>query len=425
MQTKKAQISTWGLIMVVLGSTIGSGIFSTPSTIASEVSSEGWIYAVWSIGGLITLSGAIIYARLAKEFHGAGGVYLYLKEAYGNAVAFLYGWSILTVITSGAVAAITIVAVDYVKVFYSLTDNQSLVLGASIILFHCLVHSRGVRIGELFVNTLSGAKFLGLLAVIVSGLFFLPAADISALATPDFSPSAGALSVALVAVLWSFGGFQHASFLSGETKSSETSVPKAMIIGTLLVTSIYMLINFALIRVLGVDTLMGSEKPVADVLAVGSEIAGKLVAILVIISTFGAGFVFTMSAPRIYEQMGTDGVFFSFLAKRHKRFNTPANAIMTQSLWSIVLLGFWGTFKALITYSTFLDWVFLGMAGFSILLLMRKSKFHLGYTIAAILFSVAVLGFLVAVLIEGPEQAYYGLGLLIVGFITYLFFKGK
>ena len=198
-----------------------------------------------------------------------------------------------------------------------------------------------------------------------------------------------------------------------------------MIIGTLLVTSIYMLINFALIRVLGVDTLMGSEKPVADVLAVGSEIAGKLVAILVIISTFGAGFVFTMSAPRIYEQMGKDGVFFSFLAKRHKRFNTPANAIMTQSLWSIVLLGFWGTFKALITYSTFLDWVFLGMAGFSILLLMRKSKFHLGYTIAAILFSVAVLGFLVAVLIEGPEQAYYGLGLLIVGFITYLFFKGK
>jgi len=425
MQTKKAHISTWGLIMVVLGSTIGSGIFSTPSAIASEVPSEGWIYAVWTIGGLITLSGAIIYARLAKEFRGAGGVYLYLKEAYGNAVAFLYGWSILTVITSGAVAAITIVAVDYVKVFYSLTDNQSLILGASIILFHGLVHSRGVRIGELFVNTLSGAKFLGLLAVIVSGLFFLPAADVSALTAADFTPNAGALSVALVAVLWSFGGFQHASFLSGETKSSETSVPKAMIIGTLLVTAIYMLINFALIRVLGVDTLMESDKPVADVLAVGSEMAGKLVAILVIISTFGAGFVFTMSAPRIYEQMGKDGVFFSFLAKRHKRFNTPANAIMIQSLWSIILLGFWGTFKALITYSTFLDWVFLGMAGFSILLLMRKSKFHLGYTIAAILFSFAVLGFLVAVLIEGPEQAYYGLGLLVVGFITYLFFKGK
>ena len=425
MQNKRFTISTWGLIMIVLGSTIGSGIFSTPSAIASEASSEKWIYIVWFIGGFISISGAIIFAKLAQEFKGAGGIYLYLKQAYGNAVAFLYGWCTLTVITSGAVAAITIVAVDYINVFYTLTSKQSLLLGSCIILFHGLVHSRGVKVGELFINILSGAKFIGLIIIIVSGLFLLPEATAAPNYAIDYTPSIGSISIALVAVLWSFSGFQHVSFLAGETESSGRSVAKAMVIGTIIVTAIYLFINYALIRVLGLESLISSEKPVADALSIGSAAAGKLVTILVIISTFGAGFVFTMSAPRIYEEMGNDGVFFKFLSKRHSRYHTPANAIMTQTIWSILLLCFWGTFKALITYSTFLDWVFLGMAGFSALFLLNRTALSLVHRIATVVFSIAVLFFLGAVLIEGPEQAYYGLGLLLIGLIVYYLFRKK
>ena len=423
MQKRKAYISTWGLIMVVLGSTIGSGIFSTPAVIAKEVPSANWIYFAWIIGGVITLCGAIIYAELAKLFKGSGGVYLYLKEVYGKFVAFLYGWSILTVITSGAIAAITIVTVDYIGVFVALNKWQSLGLGAGIIAFHGFVHSRGVKIGELFITLLSGSKFLGLIAIVIAALFFLPATTDKQSITEQFSPTIGGLSVALVAVLWSFGGFQHASFLAGESDQQKNSVPKAMIIGTLAVTAIYMLINYAIIRVLGIDQLTVSTKPVADVLAVGSAIASKLVAILVIVSTFGAGFVFTMSAPRIYEVMGNDGVFFRFLAKRHAKYGTPANAILLQSFWSIVLLLFWGTFNALITYSTFLDWVFLGLAGFSVFLIAKQRKIAFHYLFASGVFSLAVAGFLFAVIIEGPEQVYYGLGLLVIGSIVYLLFR--
>jgi basic amino acid/polyamine antiporter, APA family len=422
---RKQEITLLGLVMVVLGSTIGSGIFSTPSTIAQDLPYEGWIYLVWVIGGLITLSGAVLYARLAREYSGPGGVYLFLRKAYGKPMAFLYGWSILTVITSGAVSAITLVTVDYLRVFIELSEFQAFLLAAGIVLFHGLVHSRGVKIGEMVLNGLTVSKFLGLLAVIGFGLFFIPAHVSIADSNVTDSVEIGGFAVALVAVLWSFGGFQHASFLAGESKNAAWAVPRAMIIGTLLVTAVYLLINFALIQGLGLEGLMQSEKPVADLLALGSDMAGKLVAALVIVSTFGAGFVFTMSAPRIYEVMAEDGVFFSFLAKRHKRYGTPANAILTQSLWSIVLLAFWGTFKALILYSTFMDWVFLGAAGFSVFVLLPYKEIGFLVKISGVLFSLAVLAFLVIVLMQGPEQAYYGLGLLLAGLLVYLFFSRK
>lgn len=420
---RKQEITLLGLVMVVLGSTIGSGIFSTPSAIAQDLPDSGWIYLVWVIGGLITLSGAVIYARLAREHSGPGGVYLFLRKAYGKPMAFLYGWSILTVITSGAVSAITLVTVDYLRVFIELTEFQAFLLAAGIVLFHGLVHSRGVKIGEVVLNSLTISKFLGLLAVIGFGLFFIPAHVAVTDSNVTGSIEVGGFALALVAVLWSFGGFQHASFLAGESKNAAWAVPRAMIIGTLLVTAVYLLINFALIQGLGLESLMQSEKPVADLLALGSDMAGKFVAALVIVSTFGAGFVFTMSAPRIYEVMAEDGVFFSFLAKRHKRFGTPANAILTQSLWSIVLLAFWGTFKALIMYSTFMDWVFLGAAGFSVFILIPFKEIGLLVKLSGVVFSLAVLTFLVIVLIQGPEQAYYGLGLLLTGLLVYVLFN--
>jgi len=422
---RKQEITLLGLVMVVLGSTIGSGIFSTPTAIAQDLPDSKWIYLVWMIGGLITLSGAVLYARLARDYSGPGGVYLFLRKAYGKPFAFLYGWSILMVITSGAVSAITLVTVDYLRVFIDLNELQSFLLAASIVLFHGLIHSRGVKIGEMVLNTLTVSKFLGLVAVIGFGLFFISDTEI-----PDFTVHTqpigiGGFAVALVAVLWSFGGFQHASFLAGESKNAAVTVPRAMIIGTLLVTALYLAINYALIQGLGMENLMASDRPVADLLALGSDVAGKLVAMLVILSTFGAGFVFTMSAPRISEVMAEDGVFFSFFANRHKKFGTPANAIMTQAVWSIVLLAFWGTFKALIMYSTFMDWVFLGAAGFSVFVLIPFHKISLLVKLCGVVFTMAVLAFLVIVLLQGPEQAFYGLGLLVAGMLVYLFFSQK
>lgn len=431
---KVDKISTFGLIMVVVGACIGSGIFLTPQSIAAFVGQEFLIMLAWVIGGIIVLTGALCYSELSGLFPGAGGVYVYLKEAFGKRMAFLYGWSVLTVITSGSIAAITLACATYTNQLLGNPMNSMAVilLAAGFIVFNTFIHTLGIKIGEVFNNVLTGLKIIGLLALIAIGVFFANSIDIvdSNSLEPIYSSPLTAIGMAMIPILWSFGGFQHATFLAADAINPKKSVPIGMLAGVSLVTIIYLLVNYAYISTLGLSGLMQSEKPALDtVFAVFGNAGNIFVNSLIILSTFGSAFLFTMSAPRIYFAMAKDDVFFSWMAKKHKKYNTPANAIISQSVWSIVLLLFWGTFEALINYVTFLEWIFLGAAGIAVVkfrsfLKVKTYVFKMPlYPILPFIFGISVLGFLLVTLANGNEPAIYGTFFIFFGLVAYEVFK--
>ena len=417
--------------MVVIGACIGSGIFLTPQTVAQFIGSEGYIILAWLIGGGIVLTGALTYSELAGLFPGAGGVYVYLKEAFGKRFAFLYGWSVLTVITSGSVAAIAFACSTYTNELLGgkLGQHGILSLTIGIIVFNTIIHSLGIKVGEIFNNILAVVKILGIIILVAIGVYFSTQIIGESVETTPIEPSSTSIwtgiALSMIPILWSFGGFQHATFLAGEARNPKKSVPKAMVIGILVVTLLYVFVNYTFIELLGIDQLSSSKKPAFDAVSSFSTTGGFWISLLIVVSTFGSAFIFTMSAPRIYYAMAKDEVFFKFLAVRHKKFDTPANAIILQSAWSIVLVLFWGTFNDLINYVTFLEWIFLLMAGLAVfkfrsVIAKEKYVFRVPfYPVLPIIFGAAVVGFLVVVLSSGNEPALYGLVLLIAGLVVY------
>lgn len=426
------KLTLYGLTMIAIGSCIGSGIFVTPAKIATEVPHPTLILIVWGLGGIIALTGALTFAELGGMFPKAGGVYVFLKEAYGELVAFLYGWVTLLVITSGALAALGLAFAEYMTFFIDIGANGKLMLAVITITVLTAINIFGVDVSQLFSNLFTGLKLSAMLAIVIAGLAFYNADKVPL----NFSLSANlpdnlgsAILAALIGVLWSFGGWHHASYLAGETINPKRNVPRAMIYGALVVTAIYMLINLAYMMLLPISTIAGTERVAGDAIATLIPTGGKLVAIMIGISIFGTISIYTMSAPRIYFAMARDGVFFKGLAKIHPKFKTPANAMILQSGWAICLLFFWGTFHNLITYVTFMDIVFMTMAAISIFL-FRKNRPDVerpyktfAYPIVPLIFIFISGAFVINTLISKPTQAIAGLILLGLGIAAYFVFK--
>lgn len=434
-QNSKGKITLFGLTMVVVGACIGSGIFLSPQSVANFIGDKDHILWAWLIGGAVAFCGALTYSELVGLFPKAGGIYVFLKETYGKRMAFLYGWVVLSVITSGSIAALVIASSSYLNTLLGspFSQQEILFIALFMIAFNTFIHVRGIKLGELFINVLSLLKIVGIFLLIGAGLFFInyQLDFVPAIQTADPVEHNVWIGVALsmIPVLWSFGGFQHASFLAADAKNPRKSVPMAMLLGVAFVTLCYWLCNYTYISVLGVEGLMTSTKPAVDTLNVILEQGGTLVSLLIVVSTFGSAFIFTMSAPRIYYAMSQDQVFFKWTAKRHKKYDTPANAIIIQSIWSAVLLLFWGSFENLINYVTFIEWIFLLLAGVGVFY-FRKVKKKEDYTfripfgpVIPLIFALVVIGFLVVVLSDGNKPALYGCVLLAVGLVVYEIFK--
>ena len=426
------KLTLYGLTMIAVGSCIGSGIFVTPAKIAQEVPHASLILIVWALGGIIALTGALTFAELGGMFPKAGGVYVFLKEAYGGLIAFLYGWVTLLVITSGALAALGLAFAEYMTFFIDLGANGKVILAMLTIILLTAINIFGVDVSQLFANVFTGLKLGAMLAIVIAGFAFYNADKVPlSFSLSENMPDnlTSAILAALIGVLWSFGGWHHASYLAGETINPKRNVPRAMIYGALIVTGIYMLINLAYMMLLPISTIAGTERVAGDAVATMISSGGKLVAIMIAVSIFGTISIYTMSAPRIYFAMARDGVFFKGLAKIHPKYKTPANAMMLQSGWAICLLFFWGTFHNLITYVTFMDIVFMTMAATSIFIFRSKRKEAerpyktFAYPIVPIIFILISSAFVVNTLIEKPKQALAGLGLLALGILVYYLFK--
>lgn len=434
----RRSLTLYGLTMIAVGSTIGSGIFRTPGGIAAQVHLPEYVIMLWVLGGVAALTGALTFAEMGSMFPGAGGLYVYLREAYGDAMGFLYGWFILFISTSGSIAALALVSSEHLLYLFGFGPDSGWVLplALGITLFLTVINLFGVKIGEWMANLFTSAKLLGLLLIILAGLFFANnhAAEINA--ASSFATTApanlwGAFAVGFTGVLWSIGGWHHASYMAGEAKNAQQNVPRAMVLGAAIVTLVYVLANIAYLRLLPVEQMAQSKTVAADAMGTLYPWGGALMALLIALSTFGTTGIYCMTAPRIYFAMARDGIFFKKLAEVHPRWRTPVNAILAQTVWSVLLLLFWGTFENLIEYVTFMDWVGLMLVGTAIFVFRKKRPDAprgyrtVFYPLTPIVFIGISAWFIIFTLIENPARAVAGLCVAAAGLAAYWFYFRK
>lgn len=430
MSQLKQKISLTGLTLMAVGACIGSGIFVTPAQIAAEVTDTSLILAVWLLGGIVALTGALTFSELGGMFPKSGGVYVYLREAYGDWVGFLYGWVTLLVINTGALAGLCVAFAEYMTIFIpGMQEVHKMGLAAGTMLGLTALNVLGVEMSQRLSNVFTGLKLIAIVGLIVAGFWmYNPTVHPFTLGTPTTAASSwlGGILTALVGVLFSMGGWHHASYLSGETINPQKNVPRAMFLGVLIVTIVYLLVNVAYLLLLPTETIAHSSRVAADAMAVVGSWGPPAVSVAIAISIFGTISIYTMSAPRVYFAMAQDGLFFKQLAYVHPRWRTPVVAMGVQVVWALlVVLFFRGVFDQIITFVTFMDIVFMALAGIALFIFRKKRPkvdrpiLAWGYPVVPILFIVISLAFSVNVLLEKPAQALPGVGLLLLGILVY------
>ncbi len=427
-QQQKKQIGLYSLTMIAIGSSIGSGIFRTPSEIAGYLPSEGLMLMVWMLGGLIAICGAITFAKISAQFPQAGGFYVFLREGFGTLPAFLFGWSMLLVVNTGSLAALSLIFTNYLGSFIPLSENAQLIVAVVTIILLTIMNVFGIKFGSLFANIFTSAKLLGILFVVFLGVFFGVNHDVNFLNT-GFPPNANnltlisAFGLALIGVTFSFGGYQHATFVASEVKNADKIVPKAMVIGILIVCLAYLTINVAYLRFLPIGEIAASKSVASDAISTIWTLGGKFISFLIILSVLGTIGIYILTAPRIYFAMADDKLFFKKFAEIHPVYKTPYWAIIFQSIWTIVLLIFWKTFSNLITYVVFVDEIFFFLTAASFFVLIKRKN---AASIVGTVVFLAMTGFIIVnTLIEKPEQAIAGIIFLGIGGIVYYFLKRK
>ncbi len=425
------ELTLYGLIMVAIGSCIGSGIFVTPSQIAELIPSSGLILLVWAIGGLIALTGALTFGELGALFPQAGGIYVFLREAYGGWLGFLYGWAYLIIITSGSIAVLSLAFSYYLSSIIPMSDTGMMITSITAIVVVTILNVLRAKFGEIFSNIFTGLKIVGILIIILVGFLFGDTEH--SFKTISFTTSSGkgisAFGVALTGVLFSYGGWQHASYLAGETKNPTRNVPVAMITGAFVVTVIYLLVNTGYMLLLPVEDIVSSQKVAADAVSTVLPFGGKLVAGIIAICTFGTMGIYTLSTPRIYYAMASDGLFFKSIAKVHPKFKTPFYAIILQSIWAVLLLLFWGTVENLITYTVSVEWIFFVLAAAGIFIFRKKMRDAerpyktFGYPVTPLIFIVITTWFVINIMINKPLHMGIGFIFLLIGVPVFLVFR--
>jgi amino acid transporter len=369
------RLGLWSAVAVLIGSTIGSGIFRTPAIIADRVPAAGPMLGVWVLGGLLVLCGALTYAELAAMYPRTGGVFVFLREGFGRLPAFLFGWTELVVIRASALGAIATVFAEYL--LRSLGSDPAAHPGpvhyvaAAAILVTATLNYIGVRWSSIVLNLTTAAKY-GALVVLFLLAFTLGDGDFAHFTQSDGTVRIGLFGLSLISVLWVYDGWADVSFVSGEVRDPERNLPRALLIGTGGIILIYLLVNLAYLYLLPVGTLRGARLVAADAaqLLVG-RVGLALVTVVVAVSTFGTLMGSMLTGPRIFYAMAEDGLFFKGISRVHPRYQTPSRSIaMTATLAAFVVL-FLG-FEDLSEMFILAIWPFYAMAALAVFVLRRR-----------------------------------------------------
>jgi len=397
-------------IAVLIGSTIGTGIFRSPAGIAGKVPNEGLYLLLWALGGFFSLCGALTLAELAGALPQTGGVFVYLREGWGRLPAFLFGWSELTIIRASALGAVATVFAEY---FLRLLGKESPAavhyVAAGAILLVAVFNILGVKLGALVQNLTTGTKY-GALVILVIAAFLVGGNNPAPVgAPPADAPSDTTLvmfGLAFISLLWVYDGWADVTFLSGEVKRPERNLPLTIIGGTLAVIAIYLLANFAYLHLLDIKQIAGSKLVAADTAyRIVGEAGVKLVSIAVMISAFGTLNGSMMTGPRIFFAMADDGLFFKKIASVHPRFKTPYVAISLAAVLAIIFVMV-RTFEQLTDAFVLAIWPFYALGAAAVYTLRRKrpdlprSYRTWGYPVTPLLFILAVILLIGNALIE-------------------------
>ena len=421
------------LILIVIGTVIGSGIFLVPSTVLRQTGGSVPVaLLVWAVAGVLSLLGALTYAEMGAAKPDAGGLYVYIRDAFGPLPAFLYGWTAFFVIGSGSVATLAVAFTSYLRQFFPVNPVTAKAVAVLVIVSIMAVNVRGVRQGADVQNVTTAIKAgaIIVMSVLLLALGGGPAAPVTTPVATEGSLFAG-VGLAMIGVLWAYEGWQYATFSAGETVDPQRTFPRAMVLGTAILIAIYLLANVAYLAALGASGVMASERVAADaVSAVLGSAAGKVIAAVILVSMFSAANGITLTAPRLYFSMARDRVFFAKLAEVHPRFGTPALAIVASSLWAM-LLAISGTFEQLLTYVVFVGWIFYALGGLAIFVYRRRQPdmprpFRTpGYPITPILFVASAVAIVLNTIVSQPGRAAVGLGLALLGVPAYYVWRSR
>jgi APA family basic amino acid/polyamine antiporter len=417
---------------LLVGSVIGSGIFVVPSLIAQRVPEPGLVIAIWVFSGLLVLCGALALAELGTMLPESGGLYVYMREAYGSFWAFLYGWTIMLVVIPGSLAALTSAFLLYFKHFVPLGMGVEKMLGIALLLGLAFVNARGVKLGARVQNLFTLLKVGGLAALV--GLALLTQDGTAwhfKRAFPDhFTPALlSGVGVAMISTLFAYDAWHFVGFVAGEMKDPARTVPRSIFLGVAIVITVYVSVNVAYIFVLGQSNIARSERVAADTMSTLIGPAGAtFITLAILCSTFGAISANVLAGPRVFFAMARDGTFFKGLADVHPRYETPANAIWALAGWAAVLT-LTGGYEHLITMSMFSNWIFFTMVVLSVVVLRRthpdwpRPYRAWGYPFTVLVFVLVSSAFVVNTLVASPRSSLLGLGLLLLGVPVYLWSK--
>lgn len=429
------QLGLFTTVMIIVGAMIGSGVFKKPGTMAADLVSHGigspeLLIGIWVLAGVITLFGALTNAEVASQIPETGGQYIYFERMYGPFFAYIYGWAVFAVIQTGSIASIAYVFAEYLGQVVQLPASSpamrdvTLVIpfigdihpfadigvkGAAALLIVLLsfVNYLGVRFGGVVQNVFTVSKIIAIIALVLLA-FFSPGVGSSSNLVND-APFSGAtlgnwaIALAIVGALqgafWAYDGWNNVTYIAGEVRTPQRTLPRGLLLGMGIVIAVYVLVNLAYAWVLPIDKMAESSLVAADVANLTWEGSGKWIAIAVMISTLGTTNGTILASARVYFSMSRRRVFPRFLGNAHPRFHTPAASLMVQCIWSVLLL-FSGTFDTLTDMLIFVSWIFYAAGAYGVFVLRRKEPLAErpyrvpGYPVVPWIFIVFAAGFL-------------------------------
>ena len=410
-----------------MGTVIGSGVFLVPGSVARQIPTIELTLGLWLLGGLLTLFGALSVAELGSAYPKAGGLYVYLKAAYGRPLAFLYGWGLLTLIHSGCLATLAVAFALYLDQLIPLSAAQQKLVACAAIAFVTVVNCVGLRAGKGVQNLVTACKVGGIAALVIALFAAGRLSRITSAVPAEGSITPLSIGAGLVAILWAYEGWHVVSFTAGEFRDPQRDLPRSLAWGVSLVVAIYLLANLAYFAVLSPAQVQATDRAAATAMssAYGVSAAG-LVTLLIVVSIFGSMNGTALTGPRVYFAMAKDGLFFPAFARLNLKTGAPALAIVVQGIWSCVLT-LAGNFQELFTYVIFTSWMFYGATVLGVLVLRSRRPelprpFRVpGYPWIPILFVLSSAFITVTTIVNHPRNAFYGIGLILLGLPFYWF----
>jgi len=431
--TPKPVVSPLDAAGIIIGIVIGAGIFRFPSIVAGNAASTTAIYFAWISGGVISLLGAFVYAELAAAYPGTGGDYYFLRRAFGDRLAFLFGWSRMTVIQTGSIVTVSLVAGDFLSQLLSLGKYSSAVYAAVAIIILTVINIAGVRQGTGTQNILTAILILGMLVAIGSALF-TPSPQPATATTGAASTSFGALSTMMLFVLFTYGGWNEAAYVSGELRNVQRNMAPVLVSSILLITGLYVGMNWAYLHVLGLSGVAGSQGVAADLMKQTlGQTGAKLISILVAIAALTTANATVFTGGRSSYALGRDFRGFGFLGRWNAQTGTPLNGLLLQGViaLALVILGVATQqgFQAIVEYTAPVFWFFFLCSGIAFFVLRGKDPtiprpFRVPlYPVPPILFCLTCGYLLYSSVAFLGKNAFAGVAVLLAGAVLLLFVR--